>query len=459
MEDTIAAVATAPGEGGIGIVRISGEKAGDILNSLFFPKKKKDREGITNRKMIYGEIRDPKSGRMIDEVLAVFMEGPHTYTAEDVAEIHCHGGIVSLQKVLSLTMERGARLAQPGEFTKRAFLNGRMDLTQAEGVIDLIKAKTEKTFDLALSQMEGGLFRKISEIRALLMDLLVKIAVNLDYPEEDIPELSYCEQEKSLSLIDDKLEKLLSTADTGRMLREGIAIAIIGKPNVGKSSLMNVFLQESRAIVTDIPGTTRDIIEEALSIRGIPVRLTDTAGIRQTDNLIERIGIEKTREAFSRSDLVILMVEGNSPLSLEDREIMEQLEGRETVVLLNKQDLGSLVREEDIKALLPQARIILTSMIWEKGMEELKDCIEELVYGGRVYQEESLLVGNLRHLELLKQGAAALKDAMDMTARREALDFIEVDIRQAWEALGEIIGQTASETIIDQVFSRFCLGK
>ena len=300
MEDTIAAVATAYGEGGIGIIRISGEKSLDILNDIFEFGGETDK--IISRRMTYGKIVDKENNSIIDEVLAVYMKGPKTYTAEDVVEINCHGSTVSLRKTLALVLRKGARMAEPGEFTKRAFLNGRLDLSQAEAVIDIVKAKTDKSFDVAISQLEGGLSLKIMEIRQKLLDLLVDITVNIDYPDEDIEELTYDKLEENIMLIGDMIEKLLSTASTGRMIREGIRVAIVGKPNVGKSSLMNGLLREARAIVTEIPGTTRDTIEEAVSIRNIPVYLVDTAGIRDTSDKVERLGIEKSKGGFGSAE-------------------------------------------------------------------------------------------------------------------------------------------------------------
>lgn len=478
MEDTISAIATALGEGGIGIVRISGDQAKEILDQIFLPVFRKgsgngsvgdvflpeatdwkDNKPIVNRRLTYGNVVDPDNGQTIDEVMAVYMKAPYTYTAEDVVEIQCHGSLVALKNILALTLRKGARLAEKGEFTKRAFLNGRLDLSQASAVIDLIRAKTDKSFEVALLQMQGGLSEKIKDIRSDLMDVLVQIAVNLDYPDEDIEELTYESQESQLSDILTKLDNLLATADTGRMLRDGIAVTIIGKPNVGKSSLMNTFLKESRAIVTEIPGTTRDIIEESMSIRGIPVRLTDTAGIRRTEDKIEQIGIEKSKEAFNRADLVLFMLDASREISEEDREIIEYINGKKTVVLLNKMDLPLRISEEEIKKSIPDARIIKTSMTEDQGLYELENYIEEMVYGGAVSQQERSWITDVRHKELMMKAAQSLCDAVDMTRRREAMDFVEVDIRNAWELLGSVIGETVSDDIIDEVFSRFCLGK
>ncbi len=457
MEDTIAAVATAYGEGGIGIIRISGEKALSILEEVF--EFAGETSQIVNRRMTYGRIVDRENEQIIDEVLAIYMKGPKTYTAEDVVEINCHGSMVSLRKTLALVLRKGARLAEPGEFTKRAFLNGRLDLSQAEAVIDIIKAKTDRSFDVAMSQLEGALSLRVTEIRQKLLDLLVDITVNIDYPDEDIEELTYDKIEENILLIGEMIEKLLSTADTGRMIREGIRVAIVGKPNVGKSSLMNSLLRETRAIVTEIPGTTRDTIEEAISIRNIPVYLVDTAGIRETSDEVERLGIERSKAAFNEADFIIFIMDGSSAISDEDREIASYLDGRDSVVLINKNDLERGFTNDDVRELVNDPVIIETSLINNEGIEEIENHIEELVYGGELSQHDSTMVNNVRHIELLKQSRDSLRDAMEMTLAREALDFIEVDVRNAYDLLGEITGETVSDDIINEVFARFCLGK
>ena len=456
MDDTIAAVATAYGEGGIGIIRISGENSLDILEEIF---EFHGIEEIVNRRMTYGKIVDRDNGQTIDEVLAVYMKGPATYTAEDVVEINCHGSTVSLRKTLSLVLRKGARLAEPGEFTKRAFLNGRIDLSQAEAVIDVVKAKTDKSFDVALSQLEGGLSSYIRDIRQNLLDLLVDITVNIDYPDEDIEEITYDKLEINIKQIGDMIEKLLSTASSGRMIREGIRVAIAGKPNVGKSSLMNGLLRETRAIVTEIPGTTRDTIEEALSIRNIPVYLIDTAGIRETSDKVEKLGIEKSKEAFNNADFIIFIVDGSEEISSEDEEIIEYLKERKCLVLINKKDLEQKIDSVQIRNMLPNSQIIKTSLINGDGIEEIENAVEELVYGGEITQSESMMVNNVRHINLLTESRNSLEDALHMAANREALDFIEIDVKNAYELTGEIIGESVNDDIINEVFARFCLGK
>ncbi|PKM84710.1 MAG: tRNA uridine-5-carboxymethylaminomethyl(34) synthesis GTPase MnmE [Firmicutes bacterium HGW-Firmicutes-11] len=459
MEDTIAAVATAYGEGGIGIIRISGERARNILSLLFQPAANTEEAPIVNRRLVYGHVVSPSTGERVDEAMAVFMEAPATYTREDVAEIHCHGSVISLSKTLALALENGARLAEPGEFTKRAFLNGRIDLSQAEAVIDVVKAKTETGFSLALAQLEGTLSRRIRELRKGLMDLLVALAVNMDYPDEDIEELEYKVLEERISSIGDEIDRLRATADIGRLIREGLRVTIVGRPNVGKSSLMNALLGESRAIVTEIPGTTRDTIEEGIQIKGIPVYLTDTAGIRATEDTIERIGIEKSKDAVQRADLILFMIDASQPLRPEDIEIAEGIGERKVIVLLNKEDLGKKVSQKELDRILPHAVFIDTAVPLDKGIADLTEEIVSQVNRGNVRQENSLIVTNARQKALLDIASSLLLDALKMTRERAAMDFIETDVRHAWETLGDIIGETISDDIIDQVFARFCLGK
>lgn len=451
-EDTIAAISTAYGEGGIGVIRISGDDAFDVVRKIFTGK-------IEDRMMVYGHIKDPDTGDTVDEVMVCGFRGPKSYTAEDVCEIQCHGSVVSLKKILSLCLDNGARMAEPGEFTKRAFLNGRLDLSQAEAVIDLIRSKTEKTFEVALDQLQGGFSDKIRSLRQRLVDVLVDLTVNIDYPDEDIEEVTYDKLGTGLSGIRDDVAKLLDTADTGRIMREGLRISIIGKPNVGKSSLMNALLKESRAIVTAIPGTTRDVIEEDLSIGGIPVILTDTAGIRKTDDTIEKIGIEKSKEAFNKADLIIFIADLSRELSDEDREILEAAAGRKVICLMNKSDLKRKLDEEELRSALPDAVFIEASVANDEGISELESAIKEMVYGGEVSQKSSLIVTNARHEALLKEAKQSLSDAISLVGLGEPLELIEIDVNQAYASLGLIIGEEVGDDIINEVFRRFCLGK
>jgi tRNA modification GTPase len=416
-------------------------------------------ENIVNRRLTYGSIIDPSTDKILDEVLAVYMKAPYTYTTEDIVEINCHGSIVSLRKTLELVLKMGARLAEPGEFTKRAFLNGRLDLAQAEAVMDLIKAKSDKCFDVALGQLDGSLTKEVNCIRNLLMDVLVNITVNLDYPDEDIEIVTYEKLSNNLLQIGDMIGKLISTSDTGRIIKEGLKIAIIGKPNVGKSSLMNALLKESRAIVTEIPGTTRDTIVEDMTIKNIPVKLIDTAGIRDTEDMVEKIGIEKSKESFNNADLIILILDGSNPLSSEDNTVIDIVGNRNAIVLINKIDIEQVIFEKDIQERLQNATIIVTAIKENIGIKEIEDKIERLVYNGDVKQSGNTFITNVRHKNLLSSSKSAIDDAKNMVLQSEALEFIEIDVKRAWEFLGEIVGETVSDSIIDEVFSRFCLGK
>lgn len=457
MEETIAAIATPFGEGGIGIIRMSGEESLKIVKDIFVPASGKP---LTNRMLTYGHVYDDEKN-VIDEVMAVFMKAPKTYTREDVVEINCHGGVVPVQKILSLILSKGARLAEPGEFTKRAFLNGRLDLTQAEAVIDLISAKAEKTFDVAMKQLEGAVSGKIRECREALTDILVNLTVNIDYPDEDIEEITYKELAHDLETVLSEIKLLLAGFDTGKILKEGLRVAIIGKPNVGKSSLMNALLKESRAIVTDIPGTTRDTIEENLSIRGIPVVLTDTAGIRETEDYVEAMGIERSKESFNRADLIIMVMDGSGEIENTDLEIIEKLDPVKSVILLNKNDLATGIAVDDVKRITPNGEIEVISVSMKKTDDILRieEILLERICLGKVTQQNSAVITNVRQKNLLDTAASSLSDAIEATYALEPLEVLEIDVKEAYLALGEILGEETAENILEEVFSRFCLGK
>lgn len=454
--ETIAAIATPAGEGGIGIIRISGDDSLNILNSIFRPV---SCQPLKSRMLTYGHIIDPDSGQVLDEVLSVYMKAPKTYTAEDVAEINCHGGLIPLKRVLSLVLRQGARLAEPGEFTKRAFLNGRLDLSQAEAVIDVISAKTDRFFDAAFGQLEGELSRKTEIIRKQIMDILVEMTVNIDYPDEDIEELTYEKLTGDLRSVIAVLERLLSGAGSGRLLREGIAVAIVGMPNVGKSSLLNCLLRESRAIVTEIPGTTRDTIEEYMSIKGIPVKLTDTAGIRITDDTVERIGIQRSKKTLSEADIVIFVADASRRLQEEDIEIMEGLDAARSLILLNKTDLERVTGVEDISAHAPGVKILETSLISADQADALEDAIYDMVSEKTEKSADGSLITNIRHENALREALDFAKDALSGAEAMQPLELIEIDVSGCRDALGAITGETSSADVIDEVFSRFCLGK
>lgn len=454
MNDTISAISTAYGEGGIGIVRMSGSRSYEILSDMF-----DNIDKVENRKLTYGHIRDPRDGRTVDEVLVAYMKAPHTYTGEDVVEINCHGSMVALRKILDITLKEGASLAEKGEFTKRAFLNGKIDLSQAEAVIDLIKASSSSGYDVALSQLDGSFGKNISEIRQKLVDILVDITVNIDYPDEDIEEILYENLRKNIFKIKEDIDYLISTSDTGRILKDGIKIAIIGKPNVGKSSLMNRLLMENRAIVTDIPGTTRDVIQENMMIRNIPVILIDTAGIRETDDKIEKIGIEKSKETFNDADLILFLLNSGDVITDEDYSIMNRVANKNVLVLLNKSDMDRKIETDRIKEILGDKTFLDTSMETGQGVEELKDIIEKMVYKGNLKQDNSLIVTNARHLNLLRDASAFLEDSLKSIESNQPLEFIEIDVKNTYDDLGAILGEEVGDDILNEVFSRFCLGK
>jgi len=459
--DTIAAISTAYGESGIGIVRMSGPEALDIFLGLFRASggKTLKREHAEPRRIQYGHILDPDSGEALDEVLCFYMKGPKSYTAEDLVEIQCHGSLVSLRNILDACFRLGARPAEPGEFTKRAFLNGRIDLARAEAVIDLIRARSDRGFEVALGQAEGTLSRRIDRLRDQLKELVILLTVNMEYPEEDLDEISYGQIEESLQQINDEHLKLLEYSKEGRMIREGFSVTIVGKPNVGKSSLLNFFLRENRAIVTEIPGTTRDTIEEQVSLHGIPVKLTDTAGIRDSEDPVENLGIQRSKEAFNKADLLLFLVDASQPLSKEDQALCLLLDRRRCIVLLNKSDLPGVLTEREMRSVLPQAAILSTSLTEGIGLDRLEETITDWITGGKVRRKEDVLVTNVRHIDLLRRAQREIEEALSMTRKQEAMDFIEVNVRAAFDLLGEITGQTAGDEILEEIFSRFCLGK
>lgn len=453
-ENTIAAIATPIGEGGIGIIRISGQESLDIIGKIFNNHKR-----LTPNKLVYGNIIDNYRDKNIDEAMVVYFKEPFSYTREDVVEIQCHGSIISLKNILDLVIKNGAKLAEPGEFTKRAFLNGRLDLSQAEAVMDLISAKSDIAFDVALEQLSGSLSFKISEIREKLTDILVNMTVNIDYPDEDIEVITYKQLIDDLTAVDLEITKLIDSADTGKIVSEGLRVSIIGKANVGKSSLMNLLLKEGRAIVTAIPGTTRDVIEEELNFAGIRIRLVDTAGIRQTEDIVEKIGIEKSKEAVNNSDLVLFMVDNDKALSEEDLEIMDKIKNKKVIVLVNKTDLNRKVETDIIKEKLPESKLIEISVKKETGIDALEEAIKDMVFKGQVTINKSQTVTNLRHKKLLESSRESVLDAISNAKKNFALELLEIDVKNAYDETGKILGETVEDDIIEKVFERFCLGK
>lgn len=451
--DTIAAISTPLGEGAIGIVRLSGTKALDIAKSIF---KGKDLTTVASHTLNYGHIIRPSTGEVIDEVMVSVMLAPKTFTREDVIEINTHGGIAVTNDILQLLIKQGARMAEPGEFTKRAFLNGRIDLTQAEAVMDLIRAKTDKAMSIAIKQLDGSLSQLITNTRQEILNTLAQVEVNIDYPEYDDVE------EMTTALLRDKtqefqalLEQLLRTAKRGKILREGLSTAIIGRPNVGKSSLLNTLLREDKAIVTDIAGTTRDVIEEYVNIKGIPLKLVDTAGIRETDDLVEQIGVERSKKALQEADLVLLVLNASEKLTEQDKALLALSQDSNRIILLNKTDLKQVIEKDQ----LPEEAIPI-SVLQNQNIDLIEDRINQLFFDHTgLIEQDATYLSNARHISLIEQAVQSLDAVNEGLALGMPVDLLQIDLTRAWEILGEITGDAAPDELITQLFSQFCLGK
>jgi tRNA modification GTPase TrmE len=456
--DTICAIATPIGEGGVAIIRISGENALDIASRIFKPKNDYDIKNMKTYTMKYGNIIDLEKNEIIDEVILSYMKSPSSYTGENVVEINCHGGVVSTNSVINEIIKAGARLAEPGEFTKRAFLNGRIDLSQAEAVMDIITAKTELSMKSAMMQRNGALSREIDELRKYLLNVLALIEYAVDFTEDDedvIDDNLISQVKEGIEKTNLKIKDLLSNADEGKIIRDGLNIVIVGKPNVGKSSLLNALLKEKRAIVTDVPGTTRDVIEEYLNLDGIPIRITDTAGIRETEDVVERIGVEKSKEKIEEADLIILMLDTSREIDEEDKAIIDKIKDRKYIVLLNKIDLEMKISEEIISNLNNKIDI---SAKTGTGIEDLKNTIKDLFFNGEI-NTESLIVSNTRHKQALYRAMENCETAIGRVNANEYLDLVSIYITAAMKALGEITGNELEEDLLNKIFSEFCVGK
>ncbi len=459
-ESTIAAISTPYGTGGIGIIRISGPSAFEIGEKIFTGKKPFSK--IKSHTISHGKIVDPKTRQMLDDVLLFKMKGPNTYTAEDVVEISGHGGIVVLKNILQLVLSEGARAAEPGEFTKRAFMNGRIDLAQAEAVIDLINSKTNEGSKAAAAQLEGRLSEKIKDARHKLIEMIAHIEAIVDYPEHDIENLTGGQIYEGVQLVRDKLNKIAEGYDTGKMIREGITAAIIGRPNAGKSSLLNVLSGSNRAIVTSIPGTTRDIIEEYVNVKGIPVRFLDTAGIRSTEDPVESIGVERAHKAALDAELVIVVIDAQIGLMPQDIEILKLFEEKNQILIINKTDIA---REKDVEAIKQKlkassdAPVVIASMEDGTGMEELLGEIEAMFLKGHIDLNNEVLVTNERHRQLLDKAIECLETAASAHEGGLPLDFVTIDLKESADYLGQITGESVSEDVVHAIFERFCIGK
>lgn len=455
--ETIAAVATSLGEGGIAIIRISGKDALKSVANIFQGKNGRDLDDIKSYTMRYGHIIDRENSEIIDEVIVSFMKGPKSFTAEDAVEINCHGGVIATNRVLEEVIKQGVRLAEPGEFTKRAFLNGRIDLSQAEAVIDIIRAKTELSMKSALAQSEGRISREIKALRHKLLGIIAHIEATVDFPEDDLEETTSEITGSQLRSVLEEIDKLLSSADEGKILREGLDTVIVGKPNVGKSSLLNALLMEKRAIVTEVPGTTRDVIEEFISLDGVPVKIIDTAGIRDTEDIVEKIGVEKSKEKINYADLIILMLDLSRELDSEDLEIINYIRDKKYIVLLNKSDLPNKLDKNMLKDLNFQY-IMEISAVTGEGIDKLKEAIKKLFFNGEINSKDAVIT-NARHKQALIHARQNCRAAVEALKNTFAIDLASIDLRNAWMNLGEITGETLEEDIIDKIFSEFCIGK
>ena len=457
--DTIAAISTAPGEGAIGIVRISGDLAISIASSIYQCGTKQLEEQKTHT-IHYGHIVDPKSGEVYDEVMVSVLRAPKTFTREDIVEINCHGGIVAINRVLQLVLRMGARLAEPGEFTKRAFLNGRIDLSQAEAVMDLIRAKTDKSMQLAMRQLDGQLSHLIQNLRQEILNTLAQVEVNIDYPEyDDVEEMTLQLLREKTQQVLQGIRALLNTASQGKILRDGLKTAIVGRPNVGKSSLLNVLLREEKAIVTDIAGTTRDTIEEYVNVRGVPLQLIDTAGIRETDDIVEKIGVERSRKALKEADFVLLLLNQSEILQEEDIRLLETTKGMKRIILFNKTDLPSKLSKEDIAPYANEEEIVTTSMLNKEGIDQLEEKIAGYFFQGQMNERDATYLSNTRHIALLEKAEQALVEVQNGIEMEMPVDLIQIDFTRAWDLLGEITGDSVQDELLTQLFSQFCLGK
>lgn len=456
QEDTIAAISTPAGEGGIGIIRISGGKALSLIQNIFHPKS--PQKDFESHRLYLGEIRDPADGDIVDECLMTLMKSPHSFTRENVVELHCHGGTVVLQRTMELLMRGAIRQAEPGEFTKRAFLNGRIDLSQAEAIIDVIRAKTERGLRLAQVQLKGGLKEELALIRDRLIHTLALLEAYIDFPEEEIDPKALAGMDKDINSSISFIDKLLSTYEEGRVLREGIHVVIAGRPNVGKSSLLNALLKEKRAIVTSIPGTTRDTIEEVINLNGIPVNLIDTAGIRETEDIVEKEGIKKTKDKLSEADLILYMMDERG-LDASDLKVVENLSGRKSLFVINKVDVITDERAIEIKSSLPAGDALSISLKTNKGIEELKDAIFNSVMKHKKDRSPSVIISRKRHKVSLEFARSCLERAVNGISNNLALELITIDIKEALHNIAEVAGETTPDDVLKKIFSDFCIGK
>ena len=453
--DTIAAISTPIGEGGISIVRMSGEDAVKIANKVF---KGANLTEVSTHTIHYGHIVDPESKKVIDEAMVTVLRAPKTFTREDIVEVNCHGGIVVTNHILQLLLANGARMADPGEFTKRAFVNGRIDLTQAESVMDIVRAKTDKARQVAVGQLAGGLLEKIRAMRKEILDTLANVEVNIDYPEYDADQITADQMAKTSKDVIAEIGKLLNTAQEGTILRNGLATAIVGQPNVGKSSLLNYLTKSDKAIVTDVGGTTRDTLEEYVSVKGVPLKLIDTAGIHHTEDKVEKIGVERSQKALQQADLVLLLLDGSKNLADEDKALIEETKNKKRIIILNKMDIGQKLNVQEMKK-LTNSEVISTSILKQVNLDELENLIKKLFFSGITNSNDQILVTNQRQSGLLAKAKKQLEDVISAVEDGVPVDIAQIDFNGAWDTLGEITGDSAPDELINALFSQFCLGK
>lgn len=453
--DTIAAIATPIGEGGISIIRVSGENALEIVNKIF---RGANLNKVASHTIHYGHIIDYANKDVVDEVLVTVMLAPKTFTRENTVEVSCHGGLLVTEKILQLILDNGARMATPGEFTKRAFINGRIDLTQAESIMDIIEAKTDRARQVAIKQLEGGLLFEIRKLRQELLNTMAHEEVNIDYPEYDMDDVTSKEMYDKAHQVIKEIDKLLATAQEGKVVRSGLATAIVGRPNVGKSSLLNYLSKEEKAIVTSIAGTTRDTLEEYVSLKGILLKLIDTAGIRQTDDIVEKIGVERSKRAITESDLVLLLINSSEELTEEDQKLLELTQDKKRIIILNKADQVAKITKKDIQK-ITDSPIVTISVLKKQNMIGLEEAIKSLFLQGITDSKSEVMVTNQRQNDLLRKAKQSLIEAIEAINDNMPLDLVQIDLKEAWDSLGEITGDTAPDELITQLFSKFCLGK
>jgi len=458
QQDTIAALVTAVGESSVGIIRISGPEAVKIAAKIYLGKS--DLMTADTHTIHYGYVYDWKHDKKIDEALFMLMRGPRSFTGEDVVEVQCHGGMVVLKQVLQLILLSGARLAEQGEYSKRAFLNGRLDLAQAESIMDIVQAKTDKGVDLALSQLQGNLSGMVKTLRADLLELIAFIQADIDYPDDDIERLTTEQQQERILNLKAQVNAVLKNAQKGKMIRDGLKVVIAGKPNVGKSSLLNALLGQERAIVTDIPGTTRDVIEEYINLNGIPLKIVDTAGIRETDNVVEQIGVDKAQQFVKNADLVLYVVDAVQGLTEQDEQMMADIHNQPVIYLLNKSDMGiSDAIRQQLNDVIGTAPVLEISAREKIGLEQLEEKITDLFFAGTLEVSNDIMVTNVRHIQILEESLAHMDGFLNGIMMGLSVDFLVIDLQNAWEKLGKITGETVEEDLLDQIFSKFCLGK